>query len=122
MQVSGCGHYGYFHLCGLFGFSGLAVLKDPTIRDVDTDDPMSLTAGIRPGFEWHFVERLALRTYVEFQAAIGQSTIWVDGDKFWVAPPLAGVLGAGLAFPFEEQANDGRRTNAAAYHSDARVR
>jgi hypothetical protein len=121
MQASGCGHYSYFYLCGLLGFSGITVLKDPAIRQIDTNDPMSLTAGLRPGIEWRFVERLALRSHVEIQTVVGQSTIWVNGDKFWAAPPLAGVLGIGLTYPFKEQTqNDSAATTA--YRSGARVR
>jgi len=105
-QLSVCGHGVIFSLCGLAGFGRLDVQKDPTIKKSEVQEPWSATFGVRPGVEWRFTELLALRGFLELHAVVGHPSVWIDGEKVWAAPPVAGILGVGLMLPFKH-----RRTN-----------
>jgi hypothetical protein len=107
-QISACGHGGFFSLCALAGYGRLEVLEDPTIKKSEVQEPWSATLGIRPGVEWRFSEHLALRGFLELHAVVGQASVWIDGERIWSAPPVAGILGIGMMLPFDHRRNDGK--------------
>jgi hypothetical protein len=109
-QASACGHSGFLSLCGLASIGGIEALKDPTIKEIETQEPWCATIGLRPGAEWRFTEHLALRGFVEVHAVMGQPSVWVNNEKAWEAPPVAGLLGLGIMLPFDRQETNGTQS------------
>jgi hypothetical protein len=97
-------------LCGLASIGGIEALKDPTIKEIETQEPWCATIGLRPGAEWRFTEHLALRGFVEVHAVMGQPSVWVNNEKAWEAPPVAGLLGLGIMLPFDRQETNGTQS------------
>lgn len=97
--LSMCGHLGPAYLCGIGGLARLTALKDPRIKFIEERNPFAGTIGLRPGVEWPLAERFILRAYGEINASLGRPTIWMDGVKYWAAPPISGLVGVGFLIP-----------------------
>lgn len=97
--LSMCGHLGPAYLCGIGGLTLLTALKDPRIKFIEERNPFMGSIGLRPGVEWPLAERFILRAYGEINVALGRPSIWMDGVKYWAAPPISGLVGVGFLIP-----------------------
>jgi hypothetical protein len=103
INVSACGHLHVAFVCGVAGWSRVEGMPGTYIKIVDTDEPVSGNFGLRAGLDWRFHDRLALRMFGELFYAMGQPSVWVNHEKFWAAPPVAGILGLGMVFPMGDR-------------------
>ena len=113
-NLSACGHVNIAFFCGLAGWSMIHVTEGKFAKIVDTEEPTSGLFGLRTGAEWRFTERLALRAFGELSLTMGEPSVWINHERYWVAPPVAGIFGIGMVAPFTDRKAEARPTNIVA--------
>jgi hypothetical protein len=95
-----CAHRGALSACTVFDVGELRMDSDPRFR-IEARDPWGTSIGLRAGAEWPFSNHVALRGFLELHAQFGRPSVWVNNMEAWRAPPVFGLVGAGLMFPLE---------------------
>jgi hypothetical protein len=94
-----CLHRRVFFVCGALHLGWLQGSADRG-KNVETQQPFRIGPGLRPGFEWTFAPRLALRGFAEATGMFTRSSmVAVKYGEVWKMSPVGLSVGLALAMP-----------------------
>jgi hypothetical protein len=94
--ISMCKTRGGFFGCGVFQVSKL-LLGDHDPAYVEEMNPVMFTSGVRGGLTFELSDSLVVTPLAELHAIVARPYISWNNTAFWVASPIAGVLGVSLS-------------------------